>query len=878
METILKNNAELISDTQIYENLRRTSKKGLISLINKNQLIDLALKYFGVYDDNHTLMGYTCPYSGRLITDFSELELEHIIPISSNGGTALFNCIPASKEVNGFREKSNKNLIEWWANSKYWDSDAPKRLEKLVNYILDGYKIVFKEYTAEEVETSYLSMNINGNILKDDDDLTIGKLKKKKIDKERKIQSYLGFLNQCIAQLNNNNIDTNQISDKIESLEANNIFQDIDRYTLFQNILQKCIKERINENDRSYLRYSLNLDIMKLMKSISSSNKGEIYNEISNRLTNIETLLNKNNLSLIDYFESLTDISDNNIIYKNISEISDENINIFIKKIKVVFSSKVNIFIEMLNNGNSNVLMYRNNETFNGHPNIPIGTFWSHNRTFILSKLNDSDIVAKQLINEWNFSNDLEAKTKVFIEMLNNGNSNILMKRNNETFNRHPNIPIGKFWETNRDFIVSKLKDSDTVAKKIISEWNFSNDLEAKTKVFIEMLNNGNSNILMKGNNETFNRHPNIPIGQFWSSNREFIVSKLIDSDTVAKKLINEWNFSNDLEAKTKVFIEMLNDGNSNILMQRNNETFNGHPNIPIGSFWSNNRNFIVSELKDSDTVAKQLINEWNFSNDLEAKAKVFIEMLNDGNSNILIQKNNETFKGHPNIPIGQFWSTNRDFIVSKLKDSDTVAKQLINEWNFSNDLEAKTKVFIEMLNDGNSNILIQKNNETFNGHPNIPIGFFWSNNRPFILSKLNDSDIVAKQLINEWNFSNDLEAKTKVFIEMLNNGNSNILMKGNNETFNRHPNIPIGQFWRTNRDFILSKLFIVLKDNAFHDKARQTVLNYYKVNSIEEYYQKQEAKKKKSSEVKKLRKIKAELENYQDSLEIDQKDNRKRA
>ena len=878
METILKNNAELISDTQIYENLRRTSKKGLISLINKNQLIDLALKYFGVYDDNHTLMGYTCPYSGRLITDFSELELEHIIPISSNGGTALFNCIPASKEVNGFREKSNKNLIEWWANSKYWDSDAPKRLEKLVNYILDGYKIVFKEYTAEEVETSYLSMNINGNILKDDDDLTIGKLKKKKIDKERKIQSYLGFLNQCIAQLNNNNIDTNQISDKIESLEANNIFQDIDRYTLFQNILQKCIKERINENDRSYLRYSLNLDIMKLMKSISSSNKGEIYNEISNRLTNIETLLNKNNLSLIDYFESLTDISDNNIIYKNISEISDENINIFIKKIKVVFSSKVNIFIEMLNNGNSNVLMYRNNETFNGHPNIPIGTFWSHNRTFILSKLNDSDIVAKQLINEWNFSNDLEAKTKVFIEMLNNGNSNILMKRNNETFNRHPNIPIGKFWETNRDFIVSKLKDSDTVAKKIISEWNFSNDLEAKTKVFIEMLNNGNSNILMKGNNETFNRHPNIPIGQFWSSNREFIVSKLIDSDTVAKKLINEWNFSNDLEAKTKVFIEMLNDGNSNILIQKNNETFKGHPNIPIGQFWSTNRDFIVSKLKDSDTVAKQLINEWNFSNDLEAKTKVFIEMLNDGNSNILIQKNNETFKGHPNIPIGQFWSTNRDFIVSKLKDSDTVAKQLINEWNFSNDLEAKTKVFIEMLNDGNSNILIQKNNETFNGHPNIPIGFFWSNNRPFILSKLNDSDIVAKQLINEWNFSNDLEAKTKVFIEMLNNGNSNILMKGNNETFNRHPNIPIGQFWRTNRDFILSKLFIVLKDNAFHDKARQTVLNYYKVNSIEEYYQKQEAKKKKSSEVKKLRKIKAELENYQDSLEIDQKDNRKRA
>ena len=814
METILKNNAELISDTQIYDNLRRTSKKGLISLINKNQLIDLALKYFGVYDDNHTLMGYTCPYSGRLITDFSELDLEHIIPISSNGGTALFNCIPASKEVNGFREKSSKNLIEWWANSKYWDSDAPKRLEKLVNYILDGYEIVFKQYTAEEVETSYLSMNINDNILKEDDDLTIGKSKKKKIDKERKIQSYLGFLNQCITQLNNYNIDTNQISDKIKSLEANNIFQDIDRYTLFQNILQKCIKEKIDKNDRSYLRYSLNLDIMKLMKSISSSNKGEIYNEIGNRLTNIETLLNENNLSLMDYFESLTDISDNNIIYKSISEISDENINLFIKEIKVVFSSKVNIFIQMLNDGNSNILMQRNNETFKGHPNIPIGYFWSSNRNFILSKL----------------------------------------------------------------------KDSDTVAKKLISEWIFSNDLEARTKIFIEMLNDGNSNILMKGSNETFKGHPNIPIRYFWSNNRDFILSKLKDSDTVAKQLISEWNFSNDLEARTKVFIEMLNDGNNNILMQRNNETFKGHSSIPIGQFWHNhnNRNFILSKLNDSDIVAKQLINEWNFSNDLEARTKVFIEMLNDGNSNILTQGSNETFKGHPNIPIGQFWHNhkNRNFILSKLNDSDTIAKQLINEWNFSNDLEARTKVFIEMLNEGNTNILKQGNKEAFNGHPDIPVGNFWMNNRGLILSNLKDTDVIAKNLIDEWNFNNNLNEKVNIFIEMLSSGNVEILKAKNDEVFKGHPTIPIGNFWHTNinRTLILSKLFDELMDDSSYDIARKAVLSYFKVNSIEKYYQMQEAKKKKSSEVKKLKKIKEELQNYQDSLEIDQKENRKRA
>ena len=110
----------LVSEYSIISNLRRTSSKGLFSCLSQHQLNDLALKYFGIYDNNK-LVGYECPYSGKKITSTEDIVLEHIIPISSGGGTTLFNCIPTSVEVNKVSEKGAKHLISWWLNSKYWD-------------------------------------------------------------------------------------------------------------------------------------------------------------------------------------------------------------------------------------------------------------------------------------------------------------------------------------------------------------------------------------------------------------------------------------------------------------------------------------------------------------------------------------------------------------------------------------------------------------------------------------------------------------------------------------------------------------------------------------------------------------------------------------
>ena len=130
---------------QIEPNLRRTASKGLISLLNQQQLEDLAFKYFGIKDEYGNIVGYQCPYSGKVYTDYKDIVLEHIVPVASNGGTVLFNCIPSSKEANGINEKWDLHLLDWFnqSGSKYYDN---KRLYNLVSYILSAYSISFKEY------------------------------------------------------------------------------------------------------------------------------------------------------------------------------------------------------------------------------------------------------------------------------------------------------------------------------------------------------------------------------------------------------------------------------------------------------------------------------------------------------------------------------------------------------------------------------------------------------------------------------------------------------------------------------------------------------------------------------------------------------------
>lgn len=93
------------------------------------------------------------------------------------------------------------------------------------------------------------------------------------------------------------------------------------------------------------------------------------------------------------------------------------------------------------------------------------------------------------------------------------------------------------------------------------------------------------------------------------------------------------------------------------------------------------------------------------------------------------------------------------------------------------------------------------------------------------------------------------LKEKIKIFIEMLNKNNIKILNSRNEEKF-EGTDIEINYFWHTdsNRDKIIKILFEEYKNNNKYDKAREIVLNYLKVSTIDEYYGLKNKKKKKNN------------------------------
>ena len=70
---------------------------------------------------------------------------------------------------------------------------------------------------------------------------------------------------------------------------------------MYQNIIQRVIKESLSNDNNKYLTYSLNIDIKKLMNFINLDNENDIYSEIRNRIRYIINILNQNNISLMDY-------------------------------------------------------------------------------------------------------------------------------------------------------------------------------------------------------------------------------------------------------------------------------------------------------------------------------------------------------------------------------------------------------------------------------------------------------------------------------------------------------------------------------------------------------------------------------------------------
>lgn len=328
---------ELIPKSIIYSSLRRTLKRGLLSSIDLDTFFSLSLKYFGVYE-NGKFVGYQCPYSGKIA---DEIVLEHIIPVSLGGGTTLFNCIPTSYEVNGSGEKSNKHLISWWINSKYWDDDAPKRLEKIVKYILDAYEITLMQKDAKcNFSSDFGDIISIDNMYIHNADLTTTQEKEQSVEND-KLVSYYTFINDMLDELNKYT-DISEYQSKLRELNNLKFFGNVERQTRIQNILKKIIKKKLKVEDRSELGIVLKINILSLNKSLEKFlDDSEISFELERRINNIESILEKNSLSLFSFFQSSDSLS-----YLSISELSDNDIRQLVDGIEIYIPDKFRCLID----------------------------------------------------------------------------------------------------------------------------------------------------------------------------------------------------------------------------------------------------------------------------------------------------------------------------------------------------------------------------------------------------------------------------------------------------------------------------------------------------------------------------------------------------
>ena len=335
---------QLISRSIIYGNLRRTLKRHLLSSKSVFQINDLALKYFGIYNDAGELIGYQCPYSEKKMTNTKKIVLEHIISVNSGGGTTLFNCIPTLEIVNKRDEKGTKHLIEWWTGSKYWNNDAPQRLEKLVQYILESYEITFNQNEIGYDDIDVEELGDVGYDQSNDGEANLTTTQEEEQVESTSLISYYGFINDALNELKNYT-DVSSYQFRLQTLVGQNFFGNIDMQVKIQEFLKEFIKNKFEFEDRTELRFVLNIDIESLSKSLENYSEGDMFLELEKRINNIEKILDNNNLSLYSFFEDKNVL---NYLNKSVNELTNDDINNLVNEINICAHDKFNKFIDFV--------------------------------------------------------------------------------------------------------------------------------------------------------------------------------------------------------------------------------------------------------------------------------------------------------------------------------------------------------------------------------------------------------------------------------------------------------------------------------------------------------------------------------------------------
>ena len=288
---------------------------------------------------------------------------------------------------------------------------------------------------------------------------------------------------------------------------------------MYQNIIQRVIKESLSNDNNKYLTYSLNIDIKKLMNFINLDNENDIYNEIKNRISYIINILNQNNISLMDYYDNLRDIEDVDILYKDINSLTEEDINNFIANCIIGHKTKIKIFIEMVKRAKSKeelseIFKFGTNKPFTTYKKDvngnyiedktygEIGYFWGSNKAQIqpiLDKIMEDDTILRDKLDDYymnTFSGPKsieghQRRINIFIEMIKRAKSK---EELSEIFNQRANKPfttykkdangnyiedktygeIGSFWSSNKaqiQPILDKIMEDDTILRDKLDDY-----------------------------------------------------------------------------------------------------------------------------------------------------------------------------------------------------------------------------------------------------------------------------------------------------------------------------------------------------------------------------------------------------------------------
>ena len=278
---------------------KRTSKLGLITKIEINDFIEDSIGWWKNKSKDGILRD---PYSGLIINEDdmkSKLAIEHIIPVTSGGGTILFNLLPARTDIN--LNKQAKDPIVWWMNSSYWDEE---RFKDFVEYIFYAYDKVIEKYG---VKFKDLQVNNSFGFLSEEElidayntsDVDLSITTKEYLEEEREqakevgIISYEQFLSSIVTILSN--IDKEKsiyYFNKIKEYEVKDLFKNITKY----QICQKAVFDSIKDLDSSskYL-ITKRVNISELMNNVDFNNpKGDI----DNRIVFLDNLLQNNNINI----------------------------------------------------------------------------------------------------------------------------------------------------------------------------------------------------------------------------------------------------------------------------------------------------------------------------------------------------------------------------------------------------------------------------------------------------------------------------------------------------------------------------------------------------------------------------------------------------